>query len=171
MTVPTLRTERLTLRAPQARDARVVTKALNNIDVSRWLTHVPFPYGMTDAEWFINQSAKGRTNAWFIWADKMFVGTIGLQGELGYWIAETAWGQGFATEAGRVVVDHYFATASNDTLRSSHFVENRASLHVLTKLGFLDVGARVHFSKARQADVQGRKMELTRERWQALRDG
>ena len=171
MTVPTLRTARLTLRAPQPRDARVITKALNNIEVSRWLTLVPFPYGMTDAEWFINENQKGRFGAWLIWAADAFVGTIGLDDELGYWLAQDAWGQGYATEAGRAVLAHHYAKPASGIVKSSHFEENNASRHVLQKLGFVDVGAHVHHSKARGEDVAGRSMELTRERWEALRDG
>ncbi len=170
MTVPTLRTDRLTLRAPRLRDVRVVTKALNNFNVSRWLTQVPFPYGMTDAEWFIKECHRGNFTAWFIWADDDFVGTIGIDGELGYWLAQDAWGKGFATEAGRAVLAHHFDTTEADEVRSSHFVENKGSQNVLTKLGFVDVGAHAHFSKARGEDVAGRSMRLTREGWQASRD-
>lgn len=171
MTVPTLRTARLTLRAPQPRDARVITKALNNIEVSRWLAVVPFPYGITDAEWFINENKKGRFGAWLIWADDAFVGTIGLDDELGYWLAQDAWGQGYATEAGQAVLAHHFAKGTTDIVKSSHFEQNEASRNVLTKLGFIDVGAHVHFSKARDVDVPGRSMTLTRDRWRALHDG
>ena len=171
MTVPTLRTDRLTLSAPAMRDVRVITKALNNIEISRWLTMVPFPYGITDAQWFISENQKGRFGAWLMWAGDRFVGTIGLDDELGYWLVQDAWGQGFATEAGRAVLAHYFASESNDLVQSSHFIDNTASQNVLEKLGFVDVGAHVHHSLARQADVPGRSMALTRKRWEALRDG
>ncbi len=170
MTVPTLRTARLTLRAPQLRDARVITKALNNIEVSRWLTLVPFPYGITDAEWFIRENQKGRFGAWLIWADDRFIGTIGLDGDLGYWLSQDAWGQGYTTEAGKAVLAHHFAQAAADTVKSSHFVENAASRRVLQKLGFVDVGSDVHHSKARGEEVPVRSMELTRDRWEAARD-
>lgn len=170
MTVPTLRTERLILRAPRARDARVVTKALNNLAVSRWLTVVPFPYGMTDAEWFINKCLRDQIAAWFIWADDQFVGTIGADDGLGYWLAQDAWGNGYATEAAQAVVAHHFANTDADHLTSSYFDGNTASQHVLTKLGFADTGAKTHFSKAQNAEVPGRSMLLTRQRWQELRD-
>ncbi|MEJ8560653.1 GNAT family N-acetyltransferase [Yoonia sp. GPGPB17] len=170
MTVPTLRTDRLILRAPAARDARVVTKALNNIAVSRWLTVVPFPYGMTDAKWFINECHRGRFVAWFIWAEDHFVGTIAADDGLGYWLAEDAWGKGYATEAAQAVVDHYFETTDADQLTSSCFDGNAASQHVLTKLGFVDAGAQLHFSKARNEEVPGRQMVLSRQRWQGQYD-
>jgi RimJ/RimL family protein N-acetyltransferase len=171
MTIPTLRTERLVLRAPALRDARVVTKALNDFAVSRWLTVVPFPYGMTDAEWFIKGCMRGEFNAWFIWAGDQFVGTIGLDDSLGYWIAQNAWGQGFATEAARAVLAHHFATTDAMVVSSSHFDGNEGSCNVLTKLGFQDVGGLMQFSKARGENVSCRSMQLTKERWQALDDG
>ena len=169
MTVPTLRTERLELKAPRSRDVRIVAKALNDFAVSRWLTVVPFPYGVTDAEWFINENLRGAFLAWFIWADECFVGTIGLDDELGYWIAQDAWGQGYATEAARAVVDYHFQTSKEDSLRSGHFEENVASRHVLTKLGFKDVGRHTEFSQARQEDVPTRRVLMTREAWDRLR--
>ncbi len=168
MTLPTLQTDRLTLRAPAQRDARVIAKALNNFAISKWLTMVPFPYGFTDAEWFINENLKGRFKARLIWQGDTFVGTVGLDDELGYWLAEDAWGKGYATEAAKAVVDDYFATTDGNVIKSSHFTENAASQNVLTKLGFVDVGGHVHFSKARNADVPGRSMELTRTRWKTL---
>ncbi len=166
--VPTLYTERLSLRAPTMRDARVITKAINNINISRWLTVVPFPYGITDAEWFINENLKGRFRAHLIWQNDVLIGTVGLDDELGYWLVEDAWGKGYATEACRAVIAHHFATTDNDLIKSSYFVENNASRNVLTKLCFVDVGAHVHHSVARGEDVPGRSMELSRERWNSL---
>ncbi|MEL6642110.1 MAG: GNAT family N-acetyltransferase [Pseudomonadota bacterium] len=167
MTVPTLRTERLTLRTPRLRDARVIAKALNNIGISRWLAVVPFPYGITDAEWFIKENLHGRVHAWLAWRDDQLIGIIGLDSELGYWIAEDVWGYGYATEATRAVVDYHFENSDADRLKSAHFVGNDASRRVLTKLGFVDVGSHVRFSVARQEEVSGRSMLLTRAKWQA----
>jgi RimJ/RimL family protein N-acetyltransferase len=171
MTVPTLRTERLVLRAPALRDARLVARALNDFAVSRWLTVVPFPYGMTDAEWFIKGCLRGELNAWFIWADERLVGTVGLDDSLGYWIAQDAWGQGYATEAARAVLTHHFETTDADAVTSSHFEGNDGSRNVLTKLGFQDVGGLVQFSKARDENVPCRSMKVTKHRWQTLCHG
>ena len=166
MTVPTLGTERLTLRAPQVRDARVVTKALNNLNVSRWLTVVPFPYGLTDAQWFINECKRGHITAWFIWAKDRFVGAIGLDDSLGYWLAEDAWGNGYATEAGRAVLDYHFAHTDDDFVRSSHFDGNTGSHNVLIKLGFADTGPSTAYCKALDQEVGMRGMILHRDQWQ-----
>jgi RimJ/RimL family protein N-acetyltransferase len=166
MTVPTLRTSRLVLQAPRLRDARVVTKALNNFAVSRWLTVVPFPYGITDAQWFIQECERGAFAAWFIRADDDFVGAIGLDDGLGYWLAQDVWGNGYAYEAARAVVAHHFGDGAASDLNSSYFEGNMASQHVLTKLGFIDAGAKTHFSKARNGEVAARRMLLTRQVWE-----
>lgn len=171
MTLVALQTERLTLRAPCLRDAPVVAKVLNNFDISQWLTMVPFPYGITDAEWFINEAAKGNFSVYFIWQQDILIGAMGVDDGLGYWLAQDHWGKGYATEAGQAVLTHYFATTDADKTTASYFEGNAASCNVLTKLGFVGVGADVHFSKARAAHVSVRNMELTRSRWNALQNG
>jgi len=171
LSLQTLQTERLILRALRSKDAPAIVDALNDFEVSKWLTMVPFPYTLADADWFIAENAKGRFRARLIWAGARLIGTVGLDEELGYWLARDAWGHGYATEAARAVLEDHFVDPDADDVRSSHFVENKASHHVLTKLGFVDVGAHVHFSKARQAEVPGRSMLLTRARWQERQNG
>lgn len=171
MTARTLQTDRLTLRAPAPRDARVIAKALNNFEVSKWLTVVPFPYGITDAEWFINEITRGAFSASLIWHDDTFIGTIGVDDGFGYWLAQEHWGKGYATEAGQAIIADHFATTDDEQIKASYFDGNTASCNVLTKLGFLDIGPHAHFSKARNAMVPGRMMALTRRRWQTLQNG
>lgn len=171
MTLAALETERLTLRTPSLRDARVVAKVLNNFNISKWLTMVPFPYGITDAEWFISEAAKGNFKVYFIWQQDTLIGAMGVDDGLGYWLAQDHWGKGYATEAGQVVLTHHFGTTDAYKIRASYFEGNDASCNVLTKLGFVEVDKDVHFSKARVAHVSVRNMELTRDRWNALQDG
>ncbi len=167
MTVPTLRTERLLLRALRQEDAPVLATAINDYEISKWLTVVPYPYMIADAEWFIGENLAGRFHTWAIWHHDDLIGGMGLDKELGYWLVPAAWGQGFATEAASAIIANHFATTDAVLICSSHFVDNKASRNVLTKLGFVDVGAHVHHSKARGADVPGRSMELSRHHWEA----
>ena len=51
-----IETERLILRKWSLDDVADVVEGLNNINVSRWLAHVPFPYTEEDAKVFINKS-------------------------------------------------------------------------------------------------------------------
>ena len=59
--------------------------------------------------------------------------------ELGYWIARSHWGQGFATEAARAVLQLARALGHRRIV-AGHFVDNPASGRVLTKAGFRRTG-------------------------------
>lgn len=168
--LPVIKTERLELRPMALTDADQVADKLNNLAISKWLTVVPYPYTQADAVWFINENLAGRAASWSIFLGDDLIGNIGIDGELGYWLSEDAWGQGFATEAGQAAVAHNFSDRSVDLIISSHFTENAGSQNVLEKLGFVDVGSHVHHSVARGADVPGRSMELTRLRWESLQN-
>jgi RimJ/RimL family protein N-acetyltransferase len=60
--------------------------------------------------------------------------------ELGYWIARPYWGRGYATEAGRAVIDHARHSLRLPRLSAGHFIDNPASGRVLAKLGFRPIG-------------------------------
>jgi RimJ/RimL family protein N-acetyltransferase len=172
MTVPTLRTTRLTLRDFREGDLDDVVRYAGNYDVSRWLVPVPHPYTRADAADFLAMDHAGEIGMlWMILCDGALIGAVSTGKELGYWLAEHAWGQGYMTEAAQRAVDHTFLTRDLDIMKSSHFVGNHGSRRILQKLGFTDVGAYVHFSNARQANVSGRSMELTRTVWEGRRDG
>lgn len=58
---PLIRTGRLTLRRPEARDAEAISEALANYRVARMLTRVPQPYHLEDAEeWLAALDEPGR---------------------------------------------------------------------------------------------------------------
>jgi len=64
--------------------------------------------------------------------------------ELGYMLRRPFWGQGFATEAARAVMTHAFAALGLSRLVSVARPDNRASIHVLEKLGMRPIGRAVH---------------------------
>jgi RimJ/RimL family protein N-acetyltransferase len=149
-----------------------VTALVGNYEVSKWLTLVPHPYIRSDAEDFLRLDCAGDIgHLWVIAHDGKLAGVVSVGNELGYWLGEPFWGHGFMTEAAQVVVDYCFASLDLAEIKSSHFVENAGSRRVLEKLGFQDVGAHIHFSRARQAEVPGRSMLLTRAVWEARRHG
>ena len=73
-----------------------------------------------------------------------FIGWIGLQhwdhdnrsANLGYVFAEYAWGQGYATEAGRALLEWGFDVMDLNRVSAQTDTRNEASARVLTKLGF-----------------------------------
>lgn len=56
--------------------------------------------------------------------------------ELGYWVGEPFWGQGFAAEACRAVVGHAFAAHAPERIQARVIAGNAPSSRVLEKLGF-----------------------------------
>ena len=172
ITVPTLRTQRLLLRGLRESDLNDVVRYADDYEVSKWLVPVAHPYTHTHAQQFLQRNKAGEIGAlWVMIQDGAFVGSISIGKELGYWLARPAWGQGLMTEAAQTVIAHHFDTTDTGTIYSSHFVENIGSKRVLEKCGFVAVGGHIHHSLARQADVPGRSMELSRARWDTLQNG
>lgn len=140
-------TERLLLRPGWAEDAPALSRAIGDEAVVRNLARVPWPYTLGDAESFLAlpQIAQRPRFLIFLRDTAELIGGIGLQGEseaeLGYWIARTHWGKGFATEAGRAVVDLADASLRLPWLKASHAIDNPASGRVLGKIGFRPTGA------------------------------
>lgn len=165
-------TDRLVLRPPEARDAAAIVEGLDNLNVSRWTRRIPFPYRPLDAEAFLALSADapGMTRR-AITHDGHLIGVIGLEaGEIGYWIAEPQWGQGYGREAARAMADHAFSVLGMDGLFASHHLGNEASRRILLGLGFVETGTGEAFSAARNARVTVVNLVLRRDGWQQARE-
>lgn len=144
------RTKRLTLRPGWPEDARALSEAIGHEAVVRKLARVPWPYALGDAESFLAQP-RGSTEPSFLifvheGAGVRLVGGIGIHADpsgthlLGYWLTPDAWGRGYATEAGRAVIDMARHALGYKRLHAWHFVDNPASGRVLAKLGFRPTG-------------------------------
>lgn len=169
MIAPHLSTARLTLRPLQQDDLAWVCEVAGDYGVSKWLVPVAHPYTMADAQEFLALDRAGDLGTlWVIETASGRAGVISIGKELGYWLAPSHWGQGIMTEAAVAAVAAHFEGCNDAEIRSSHFVGNEGSRRVLEKLGFIDVGGHIHFSKARQAEVPGRSMRLSRADWQAV---
>lgn len=162
-----LQTARLVLRPLGEGDLPALAERINDIEIARWLSVVPFPYSLANAEAFLAHVQSGAERAWVI-DDGAFCGIVGLGDEFGYWLARHAWGQGFATEAGRAVLGWHFRQPGANDVVAGHAVENLRSARVLEKLGFEPTGLSRSFYLARGAEADSRRMLLTRERWERL---
>lgn len=138
------RTKRLTLRPPWPEDAPALATAIGHKAVCRNLARVPFPYSLADAQAFI-AAPRGPEDAVFVIlahdGGPRLIGGIGLHAEgqdvqLGYWLTPHTWGRGYATEAGRAVVEMAREALPLRRLQAWHFADNAASGRVLAKLGF-----------------------------------
>ncbi len=122
--------------------------AIGDFAIVSRLARAPWPYTLADAEAFL-AADHGSLPNFLIFARTLgaprLVGGIALDAteegvELGYWIARSYWGLGFATEAGRAMMDIADNGLRLPTLRAGHFADNAASGRVLTKLGFQPTG-------------------------------
>lgn len=145
------RTARLTLRPGWPEDAIPLAKAIGHEAVVTKLASAPWPYALGDAQMFLNLPVDLRGPSFLVFDDPAgtprLVGGIGLDAvapdgnrELGYWFTPDAWGRGYATEAGRAVVQIARHALGLRRLRSGHFLDNPASGRVLEKLGFRATG-------------------------------
>jgi [ribosomal protein S5]-alanine N-acetyltransferase len=76
------------------------------------------------------------------------IGAMGLRdidtehslAEMGFWIGLDWWGQGYATEAGRAVLQFGFEQLNLNRVHAHHMVRNPASGRVLEKIGMRQEG-------------------------------
>ncbi|RJF85983.1 GNAT family N-acetyltransferase [Sphingomonas cavernae] len=145
-----VRTERLLLRPGWVEDAPALARAIGEEAIVRNLATAPWPYDVAKARAFLSQERDARLPSFLIFARThgapRLVGGCGLGHtpdgkavELGYWIGRPHWGLGYATEAGRALVELAHALGIR-TLTAGHFVDNPASGRVLRKLGFRPTG-------------------------------
>ena len=140
------RSERLLLRPPWPEDWSQVLGGIADEGVVRNLARAPWPYSAEDARQFVKLPVDPMHPRFLITRarDAALIGCIGIdltegEVELGYWIARPYWGQGYATEAGRAVLD-VARMLGHERIVASHFLDNPASGRVLAKLGFEATG-------------------------------
>ncbi|KAM0238833.1 hypothetical protein ACHAP5_008576 [Fusarium lateritium] len=161
-------TERLIVRRYFVSDAAAMTQAANNKNIAANMRNTfPSPYKLSDAENFLTNIAckpEGTSypyhNGIFLKPntpgnpspEPLFVGAVGVIAkndiyfrvwEIGYWLAEEAWGKGYATEAIRAFVRWCFETWPELNRFEAWVIErNAGSLNVLSKCGFVREGNR-----------------------------
>jgi RimJ/RimL family protein N-acetyltransferase len=164
------RTPRLLLRPGFPEDAPALALAIADEAIVRNLATAPWPYRMRDAEAFLASPRDPLLPAMLIFertsGAPQLVGACGLGRrpsgavEMGYWIATSHWGRGFATEASAALIEIARALGL-DQLHASHFIDNPASARVLDKLGFESTGLiALRMSCARGSESPARLMRL-----------
>jgi RimJ/RimL family protein N-acetyltransferase len=130
-------------------DAESITKHIGTYSVSRNMVRIPHPYTLQDAVDWIGIATKRDPQTNFgIAIDGQIVGGIGLTvnpggvdackhtAEIGYWLGETFWGRGIATEALASVTQWAFQELHLVRLYAHVFARNLASARVLAKAGY-----------------------------------
>lgn len=165
--LPVLRTPRLTLRPLREDDADAIVAGVGNYDVSKWLAVVPYPYGRADALDFIRRLEREDRTVWGICDADGLEGVIGIEDELGFWLARPAWGRGYAFEAAAAVCAHWFENTEANDLTAGFFHGNARSEAVLRRLGFREAGTAMRDARALGQEVFATKWILTRADWTA----
>jgi len=150
-----LTTERLTLRPLAPADAEALHRLVNDFEVTRNLTVVPFPYPRALADEWIASTARelAEGSAYQVaitgheGADEMLVGVAGVRldakartGRIGYWVGRRFWGHGVAGEAAGRLARWAMANLPIDRLVAEVATDNPASAAVLRRIGFRQGG-------------------------------
>jgi RimJ/RimL family protein N-acetyltransferase len=153
LSTPTLETERLGLRPFSPDDAEAIFALQSNARVLRYWDSPPWT-DPSRAERFLGDSEQmseqgsGVRLAVDRRSDDTFIGWCTLNrwnpdfrsASLGYCFGEAAWGHGYATEAGRAVLQWAYGTLDLNRVQAETDTRNVASARVLEKLGFVREG-------------------------------
>jgi RimJ/RimL family protein N-acetyltransferase len=175
--LPVLETARLVLRAPTLDDARALATLVNDRRIAEMTTRIPYPNTLADTEGFLATVNRGDGETAFLITarDGNLLGVCGIARrpgqppEIGYWLGVPYWGQGFATEAARAVIDHAFADLGYDALVSGARVSNPASRRVLEKCGFQWTGVGLYRIRALNSSAPIDRFRLDRGLWASLK--
>lgn len=146
-----LRGTRCTLRPWLASDAEALVRHANNINVARHLRdRFPHPYTRENAREFLRAVAGADPPTTFaIDVDGEAAGGLGYvagsdverySAEVGYWLGESLWNRGIASEALELFMRYAFDDLRLLRLYALPLAENAASIRVLEKAGFAREG-------------------------------
>ena len=173
--IPVLKTERLTLRAPRLEDVKAIALIANDRRIAENTARIPHPYGVDDARGFIAAVNRGDGEVAFaITLDGAVIGVCGIDPreggqEIGYWLGAAYWGHGYATETVRALVDYAFGVLEHEALVAGARVSNPASRRVLEKCAFQWSGVQLTRIRAINSAAPVDRFRLDRKLWVSLK--
>lgn len=164
-----LKTKRLILRPLKDSDAKSVQENINNIEVSKWLLVVKYPYTLKDAKSWIKHNkekwkSKKKDDYSFgieLRQERKVIGGMGIhkvkkdQGtaELGYWLGANYHRKGYGSEALKAVLDFAFKKLKLRRIAAGVYVGNPSSGKLFEKFGAKQEG---FLRKARICKADGK---------------
>ena len=147
-----IETDRLILRKWKLDDVNDVVEGLNNLNVTKWLAQVPYPYTEDDAKKFITKCIEKNLYNFAIVLkenNKVIGGTQltnisyvrGTAGG-GIWLNEKYQGKGFGTEAFGARIKYAFEELGLRRLENGYLKGNERSHKMQLRFGYKDEGIR-----------------------------
>ena len=153
--IPTLETDRLTLRRMSVGDVDDMYDYARRRDVTEYLLWYPHQSKKYTSDYLRYIAARYRIGEFYDWAvvekeSGRMIGTCGFTrfdlphdvGEIGYVLNPDFHGKGYATEAAKRVIDFGFSELGLHRIEAKFMEGNEASLHVMEKLGMTLEGYR-----------------------------
>lgn len=139
----------IVIRKWKIEDKKELAENLNNVKILNNLRDgIPYPYSEKNAEEFIMamlSSDENKTFSFAITLNNKVIGSIGIfrcdnihfrTAEIGYFIGEQYWGNGFMTSAIIQACNYIFENTNIIRIFAEPFAFNTASCRVLEKAGF-----------------------------------
>lgn len=178
-----LETRRLWLRWPRQADVAAIARLAGEKAVAEMTATVPHPYPPQAAEaWVLGTRAANVAGRSLVMAitprakPGCLIGAVGIgpsacgsAPQAGYWLGRPHWGEGYATEALRALVDAFFAYTPNPEVQACARVINPASRRVLEKCGFAYGGSGLEPFPARGGVFPVDHFRLDRRAWASLK--
>ncbi|MFC4769530.1 GNAT family N-acetyltransferase [Effusibacillus consociatus] len=146
--IPTFETDRIILRPFDLQDAQRVEILAGDKDIAETTLHIRHPYPKGGAAQWIATHRHSATNGdGYVFAivnknQNELMGCISLnidksndKGELGYWIGKPYWGNGYTTEAAKIIIRFGFEDLRLNRIWASAMTRNPASIKVMEKIG------------------------------------
>ena len=148
--------KRIILRSWRNEDVEDLVEGLNNINVSKWLAAVPYPYTRENARDFINYAKQSEKNS----KDLMFAIVLKESNKViggttiqninkkdgictgGIWLNEKYQRNGYGTEAFSLRAEYCFEVLGLRRLENGYFAGNEKSKKMQEKLGYKSEGIR-----------------------------
>ena len=147
---PRIATERLLLNQAVPSDIPNIVRYAGNKKIVEHTRTMPHPYFEEDAISWLNMANEGfkKDNQYImairLKANESFIGGIGLtvdltnnRAELGYWVAEPHWNQGYASEAVGAILKYGFEELRLNKIIAVYLPTNKASGKVMIKNGMV----------------------------------
>ncbi|HML46149.1 MAG TPA: GNAT family N-acetyltransferase [Clostridia bacterium] len=178
-----IETQRLVLRplAPEDADAMYHNFA-SDAEVSRFMRWTPYQSVEETKRDLMEIAASYASNQTYRWGvclrDGTLIGTVGVSGmderderaEIAYCLGRAYWGQGYAAEAIRGVLERMFSEVGLNRIEAYHAVDNPASGRVMQKAGMTLEGHARQKYRTREGFQDCDLYGITREDWETQKE-